>query len=306
MIFKEILEMSSNSRLDNAYKKAKHIAFDNTSKFIFFSDCHRGDNSFADDFANNRNIYFHALNHYYQNDYHYCELGDGDELWENLNFESIFEAHKNIYKLLRQYHLDNRLHMVWGNHDMVYRKQSYIDKNLSSYFEPIDGEDKQLFTGLTYNEALVLKHKETGQELFCTHGHQADWWNYKCWRIGRFLVRILWKPLQIVGIADPTSPAKNYKELIRIERRLKRWIVKNNQRITIAGHTHRPRFPEPGEIPFFNDGSCVHPRSITGIEIVNGEIVLIKWQIATKSDGTLQIVRVILEGPEKLENYLNN
>ena len=112
--------------------------------------------------------------------------------------------------------------------------------------------------------------------------------------------------MQIVGIADPTSPAKNYKELIRIERRIKRWIVKNNFKITIVGHTHRPRFPEPGQIPFFNDGSCVHPRSITGIEIENGEIVLIKWQIATKPDGTLQIVRLVLEGPEKLADYINN
>jgi predicted phosphodiesterase len=298
--------MSSFSRLDKAYKTAKHIAFNDASKFIFFSDCHRGDNSFADDFANNRNIYFHALNHYYQQGFQYCELGDGDELWENLNFESIFEAHKNVYQLLRKYHLENRLHMVWGNHDMVYRDQSYVDKNLSSYFEPIDGVDKELFEGLTYNEALVLTHEKTGQEIFCTHGHQADWWNYRCWRIGRFLVRILWKPLQVVGIADPTSPAKNYKELIRIEKRIKRWILKNNLKITIAGHTHRPRFPEPGQIPFFNDGSCVHPRSITGIEIENGQITLIKWQIATKPDGTLQIVRLVLEGPEKLADYIEN
>ncbi|WP_394974732.1 metallophosphoesterase [uncultured Croceitalea sp.] len=298
--------MSSFSRLDKAYKTAKHIVFNDASKFIFFSDCHRGDNSFADDFANNRNIYFHALNHYYQQGFQYCELGDGDELWENLNFESIFEAHKNVYQLLRKYHLENRLHMVWGNHDMVYRDQSYVDKNLSSYFEPIDGVDKELFEGLTYNEALVLTHEKTGQEIFCTHGHQADWWNYRCWRIGRFLVRILWKPLQVVGIADPTSPAKNYKELIRIEKRIKRWILKNNLKIIIAGHTHRPRFPEPGQIPFFNDGSCVHPRSITGIEIENGQITLIKWQIATKPDGTLQIVRLVLEGPEKLADYIEN
>jgi len=264
--------MSSFSRLNKAYKTAKQISFNDASKFIFFSDCHRGDNSFADDFANNRNIYFHALNHYYRQGFQYCELGDGDELWENLNFEPLFEAHKNVYKLLRQFHLENRLHMVWGNHDMVYRDQTYVDKYLSSYFEPIDGVDKELFEGLTYHEALVLTHEKTGQELFCTHGHQADWWNYRCWRIGRFLVRILWKPLQVVGIADPTSPAKNYKELIRIEKRIKRWILKNKLKITIAGHTHRPRFPEPGQIPFFNDGSCVHPRSITGIEIENGQI----------------------------------
>nr|WP_299171829.1 metallophosphoesterase [uncultured Allomuricauda sp.] len=296
--------MSSSFRLDRAYQKAKTIPFDDDSKFIFFSDCHRGDNSFADDFANNRNIYFHALSHYYRNDFQYCELGDGDELWENLHFESIFEAHKNVYQLLRKFHLENRLHMVWGNHDMVYRQKSYVDKHLSSYFEPIEDTDKELFQGITYNEALILKHKDTQQELFCTHGHQADWWNYVCWRIGRFLVRILWKPLQVVGIADPTSPAKNYKELIRIEKRIKKWILKNNLRITIAGHTHRPRFPEPGQIPFFNDGSCVHPRSITGIEIEKGEISLIKWHISTKEDGTLQIVRVLLEGPEKLKDYI--
>lgn len=295
--------MSSNSRLDRAYNKAKVIPFGDSDKFIFFSDCHRGDNSFADDFANNRNIYFHALNHYYREGFQYCELGDGDELWENISFESIFEAHKNVFQLLRQFHLENRLHMIWGNHDMVYRDKAYVDKHLSSYFEPIDDSDKALFDGITYHEAIILKHRERGQELFCAHGHQADWWNYVCWRIGRFLVRILWKPLQVVGIADPTSPAKNYKELIRIERRIKRWILKNNLKITIVGHTHRPRFPEPGQIPLFNDGSCVHPRSITGIEIENGEISLIKWQIATKPDGTLQIVRILLEGPQKLADY---
>ena len=295
--------MSSAKRLSKAYENAKRIPFDDTSKFILFSDCHRGDNSFADEFENNRNIYFHALNHYHKEGFHYCELGDGDELWENHSFESIFEAHKNVFKLLREYHLEKRLHMIWGNHDMVYKDKSYVDKNLSSYFEPIDDTDKKLFEGITYNEAIVLDYNKTGQEIFLTHGHQADWWNYTFWRWGRFLVRVLWKPLQIWGIADPTSPAKNYTELIKIERRIKKWIVNHNFLITIVGHTHRPRFPEPGAIPFFNDGSCVHPRSITGIEIENGQISLIKWQIATTTDGTLKVVRVLLEGPQRLSEY---
>ena len=292
--------MSSRSRLTRAYTNAKVVSFDDTSKFILFSDCHRGDNSFADDFSNNRNIYYHALKTYFNRGFQYCELGDGDELWEHLSFEPIFEAHKNIYKLLRDFHLERRLHMIWGNHDMVYKDPNYVKEHLSSYFEPIDNCDKELFEGITYNEAVVLKHSETGQELFLTHGHQADWWNYTFWRWGRFLVRVLWKPLQVWGIADPTSPAKNYKELIKVERRIKKWILDNDELITISGHTHRPRFPSPGEIPFFNDGSCVHPRSITGLEIENGAISLIKWQIATKTDGTLQIVRVLLEGPQKL------
>ncbi len=295
--------MSSQKRLSRAYKKAKVIDFDDSSKFILFSDCHRGDNSFADEFANNRNIYFHALRYYFNEGFHYCELGDGDELWEHLSFEPLFEAHKNVYLLMKRYHEEKRLHLIYGNHDMVYKNPEYVKKHLLTYFDPKEEKDAVLFQDLTFHEALLLKHQNTGQEIFLTHGHQADFMNYHGWRFQRFLVRVLWKPLQVWGIADPTSPAKNNKELIKVEKRIKKWILHNNLIMTIVGHTHRPRFPEPGAIPFFNDGSCVHPRSITGIEIEEGKISLIKWQISTKVDGTLQIVRVLLEGPQKIIDY---
>lgn len=299
----DIYIMSSKTRLDRAYKNAKVINFNDSSKFILFSDCHRGDNSFADDFANNRNTYFHALSHYFNQGFQYCEVGDGDELWENVSFKSIFDAHQNIYMLLKQFHKDNRLHMIWGNHDMVYKNPNYVKKQLSTYFDAKTGVEVDLFKNIKYHEGIVLKHLESNQEIFLTHGHQADWWNYTFWKWSRTMVRILWKPLNVMGIADPTSPAKNYRGLIKIERRTKKWIAENNNLITIVGHTHRPRFPKPGDIAYFNDGSCVHPRSITGIEIEEGKISLIKWQIATKEDGTLQIVRVLLEGPKKLVDF---
>ncbi|GAA4804722.1 serine/threonine protein phosphatase [Litoribaculum gwangyangense] len=295
--------LTTKKRLDKAYKNAKIIDFDDDSKFILFSDCHRGDNSFADDFANNRNIYFHALKHYFTQGFQYCELGDGDELWENLSFESILNAHKNVYMLMKEFHKHNKLHMIWGNHDMVYRNSDYVKKHLSTFFDPKVGEHVELFGDITYHEGIILKHDNTGQEVFLTHGHQADWWNFLFWKWSRFMVRVLWKPLNVMGIADPTSPAKNYKELIKVERRTKKWITENNNLVTIVGHTHRPRFPDPGDIAFFNDGSCVHPRSITGMEIENGEISLIKWHIETTDEGTLQIVRVLLEGPRKLLDY---
>lgn len=295
--------MSSNSRLTRAYQQAKVIEFTAADKFILFSDCHRGDNSYADDFANNRNIYSHAINHYYENGFQYCELGDGDELWENRSFKTIFNAHRNIYELLKKFHSENRMHLIWGNHDMIYKNPRYVKKHLSTFFNHKTGKKETLFPDLKYHEGIVLRDVDTCKELFLAHGHQADWWNYIFWKWSRFFVRILWKPLQIMGISDPTSPAKNYKELIKIERRIKKWISANNNLMTIVGHTHRPRFPEPGEIPLFNDGSCVHPRSITGIEIENGALCLIKWHIDTKQDGTLQIIRTILEGPENISNY---
>jgi len=103
--------------------------------------------------------------------------------------------------------------MIWGNHDMVYKDPKYVKQNLSTYFDPIEDSE---------------------EELFLTHGHQAIWWNYSFWRCGRFLVRVLWKPQQVWGIADPTSPSKNYKELIKIKRRIKKWIVENKYLLTVS------------------------------------------------------------------------
>lgn len=295
--------MSSLRRISAAYNSAQRVPFNDASKFIIFSDCHRGDNSFADDFANNRNIYFHALKHYYHEGFTYCELGDGDELWENIEFNSIYEAHKNIFDLMSLFFKENRLYRLFGNHDMVYRKKRFVEKHLFSVFNKITGKEDPLFPGIVFHEALLLQHDETGNEIFMLHGHQADWMNYHGWKLNRFLSRVLWRQLQIFGIGDPTSPAKNYRELIKVERRTKKWIIEHKNLFTIIGHTHRPRFPEPGEIALFNDGSCVHPRSITGLEIEKGTISLIKWQISTSDDGTLKVIRILLEGPQKISDY---
>jgi predicted phosphodiesterase len=290
--------------ISNSYKNAKRISLKKDSKFIFFSDCHRGDNSYADDFANNSNIYYHALRNYLENDFTYIELGDGIELWENLFFNEIFEAHKNVFMLLREFHLKKKLHMIWGNHDMILKSEKKSTKLLDTYFDKVTGTDEDLLKGLVFDEGIILEPEGFDKNILLIHGHQADFYNYVFWKWSRFLVRILWKPLQVVGIKDPTSPAKNFKELIKVERRLKKWILANNNQMVIAGHTHRPRFPEPNELPFFNDGSCVHPRSITGIEIVNMQISLIKWHIISREDGTLQIVKTVLEGPQELSSYL--
>jgi predicted phosphodiesterase len=297
--------MSSQTRLEKAYQNAKRINFSSSDKLILFSDCHRGDASFADDFANNRNIYYHALNHYFKENFTYIELGDGDELWENLFFTNIFEANKNVYLLIQKFFNHNRLHCIYGNHDMVYRNKATIKKNYDTYFETKENKKVPFCPNIQFLEAVVLNHTESQHELFLTHGHQADFMNSVGWKINRFLVRILWKPLQVWGIKDPTSPAKNYVELIKVERRIKKWIANNKNKITITGHTHRPRFPRPEEniLHYFNTGSCVHPRSITGIEITNGEIALIKWFIDTTDDGVLKIVKEIIEGPIAIDKY---
>ncbi|HIP48245.1 MAG TPA: serine/threonine protein phosphatase, partial [Lutibacter sp.] len=47
--------------LNFAFKKAKQLPLDKDTKYIFFSDLHKGNNSYADDFTQNMRIYKEAL-----------------------------------------------------------------------------------------------------------------------------------------------------------------------------------------------------------------------------------------------------
>ncbi len=129
--------------------------------------------------------------------------------------------------------------------------------------------------------------------------------NYEIWPITRFLVRYFWRPLELFGVNDVTRTAKNYKKRHNSAEKLTQW-VKENDHILIAGHNHRPYFPKEGKAPYFNDGSGVHPRCITGIEIVDGKIMLIKWCVKANKEGILYIGKDILAGPRELEYYLKN
>ncbi|WMJ79275.1 metallophosphoesterase [Clostridium sp. MB40-C1] len=295
--------MFTSKRLSKVFNMSKEITIDDSSKIILISDCHRGDNTWADDFAHNQNLLFTALNYYYKNDYIYVEIGDGDELWENRKFEEIRQTHSNIFDLMSKFYKDNRLYMIWGNHDIVKRKEKYVKKNLYYYYDTRKEQWKPLFDKIQVYEGLILKYLNIKNKIFVVHGHQGDLINDQLWPISRFLVRYIWRPLTLyLGIKDPTSAAKNYKKKKIIERKIIRW-AKVSKQIIITGHTHRPRFPSANEVPYFNDGSCVHPRCITGIEIKNGEIMLIKWSVETKDDGTLYVSRGIISGPEKLQAY---
>jgi predicted phosphodiesterase len=291
--------MSTDERLDKVFESAEEISFDHTSKFILFSDCHRGDNSWADDFAGNQLLFFHALEHYHTSGFTYIEVGDGDELWENRHFEAIRKAHSDIFWLMREFYIDNRLYLIYGNHDIERQDPQKVRETLFQYYDDRTGEVKPLFENIKVHEGLMLVHAVTGKRIFLVHGHQADPLSDRWWRIGRFMVRHFWRHLQLVGVKDQTSPAQNYQKRNKVEQRLMQWS-ETRQHVLVAGHTHRPRLPDTGAIPYFNIGSCVHPRCITGIEIENEEIALIKWSIKSNESGVLSIERDILAGPMEL------
>lgn len=296
--------MLAYNNLTRVFGSAEQIPFDDNSRIILMSDCHRGNGSFADEFSNNQNLYFAALTHYYKENYTYIEIGDGDELWKNKKLSDIILVNIDTFCLLSKFYDENRLYLIYGNHDILKKSSKFVNNNLSKFFDERKREYIPLFENIKLHEGLILKHTNLKVKVFLVHGHQVDFFNDELWRLSRFLVRYLWKPLELVGIKNPTCAATNYAKKESVEKKLIKWAKSKNQML-IAGHTHRLAFPEVNEPPYFNDGCCTHPRNITGIEIANGCISLVKWVIKTKDDGTLFVGREILEGPKKLMHYFN-
>ncbi|WP_330381823.1 metallophosphoesterase [Defluviitalea phaphyphila] len=199
--------MDRLKHISQVFNSADEILFDDSSKFILMSDCHRGDGSWSDDFARNQNIYFSALVKYYHENYTYIELGDGDELWENNICEAI-QTHNDVFWLLSKFYKEGRLFFIYGNHDMVKKSKRFVKKHLFQYFNESSKEYCFLFPNIKIHEGLVLKHRITGRKILLIHGHQVDFLNYTLWEIARFLVRYIWRPLNLFGVNDPTRPAK--------------------------------------------------------------------------------------------------
>ena len=106
----------------------------------------------------------------------------------------------------------------------------------------------------------------------------------------------------MVGFHDPTSPAQNVKRRDKVEERLIEW-VRESRTPLMVGHTHQARFPGPGKPPYFNTGSCVHPRCVTGMELSGGKIGLIKWSVEPDRMGRLFFKKRPLEGPRNLASF---
>ncbi|MBN2006114.1 MAG: metallophosphoesterase family protein [Anaerolineae bacterium] len=297
--------MSVASRLTQALSKAHTIFFDDSSKFVLFSDCHRGDNSWADDFAHNQMLFFHALRYYFEAGFTYIELGDGDDLWENPRFDVIRQAHAHIFELLRRFYLEKRLYIIFGNHNIRWQTPRNVHNDLTMYQSDFDGEKRPLFPDISIYEGLILQHTEANYRLFLVHGHQGDLFSDRWWWVGCFTTRYIWRQLQLFAAHDPTNPAYNPEKRSRVEHAISDWIQKNRQP-TVCGHTHRPAMPAPGAPAYFNTGSCVHPRYITSIEIMGGQILLVRWWIAPDMEGALHITRDEISGPYMLQDYFRD
>ncbi len=274
----------AHRRLTGVFERALEVPFDRSSRFVFLSDCHRGDGSRADAFIRNQELFLHILGHYYEQGYIYVEVGDGDEMWKSWRFEDIRHTHEPVFDLLHRFDRQGRLHLILGNHDLRHGRQEVIDKD-----------------GIIAHEGLILRHTRTGQRLFVVHGHQVDFKSDYLGRISRLAVGYVWRRLQLLGLVEATSPMSYIWKLKRMERALMSWAEAHRQ-VVICGHTHRPKSAVHGQAPYFNAGSCVFPGCITGLELENDEIGLVSWCVrgSARPGRALRLERQVVAPPRKL------
>jgi predicted phosphodiesterase len=99
-------------------KKGFVIPFEvHTHRFIIFSDQHKGRKNGADDFAPAEPNYLAALKYYNDHGYHLISLGDCEELWEN-TWLQVRKHNQPSFDAEKIFAQRDAFTKIFGNHDL--------------------------------------------------------------------------------------------------------------------------------------------------------------------------------------------
>ena len=116
-------------------KKGLIIPFDAvTEKFIIFSDEHKGAKNNADDFAICEKNYVAALNYYFNEGFYFINLGDGEELWENTIFK-VKKYNQPSFEKEKLFQQQKRFIKIFGNHDLFWTNDPTASLQLQSIYD---------------------------------------------------------------------------------------------------------------------------------------------------------------------------
>jgi UDP-2,3-diacylglucosamine pyrophosphatase LpxH len=295
-------------------KKGFTIPLDSTTgRFIIFSDQHKGGKNGADDFMLAESNYLAALEYYNSQAFHLICLGDCEELWEN----TLVQVKKNnldSFQAEKKFVRRKAFTKIFGNHDLDWE----INPLAANELKEIYGDS------VIALEAVTLESKIGDHQLciFCTHGHQGDEQsdgNY----FSKFFISNIWAPLQAYLRINPNTPAYNATLKTRHNSLMYEWSSLQKDLLLITGHTHQPVFESLTHLErlqvrknnnaymnvkptYFNTGCCCFDDGdITGIEIVDGAMNLIKWESKDNKAIRIELETTTLKAIlEKLESTL--
>jgi len=301
-------------------------------KFIILSDQHKGARDGMDIFAKANKNYLAALDHYECEKFVYINLGDSEELWENL-FITVKKHNKATFEKEKSFLKRKAFIKIFGNHDLYWDNDPLAAVSLMQiYGQRIKIHEGVILQTLVNNKTL---------SIFLTHGHQGDLQSDGNW-FSKWFVSDIWGPFQAYLLINPNTPANNDQLKTDHNRIMYQWSAKREKTLLITGHTHQPvfksltqleklydelekakrannaktinelqkqiakRHAKGDSVPdftaykptYFNSGCCCFDDGdITGIEIEDGSIRLIKWQY----NNTGESERLVLED-SKLED----
>lgn len=285
IVIKSLSNLYSKSRNKRSVR-TKVLDVDTTKdRFIIFSDQHKGNKSWSDDFKGCELNYLAALQHYNSRNFIFINLGDSEELWK-FKAEVILPANEEAFTAEAAFH-PHRYYKTFGNHDIIWKNKLDVLLYMTKYFK----------MPLHVYEGIVLKitNEITPLDIFLTHGHQGDIMSDNN-AVSTWIVAHIWMPLQRYLRININSPSKDFTLRNKHNRIMYDWSSKKRNLVLITGHTHKPVFAsgryldhpsndikknEPKHTlkpSYFNTGCCCYDDGdITGIEIADGYIRLIKW-----------------------------
>jgi predicted phosphodiesterase len=317
--------------LNEEKSKGIVIPFDKESKFIIFSDQHKGKRNGADDFMLCEPNYLAALDYYHQNGFYFISLGDSEELWET-TLTSIKREHLPSFEKEKVFIPANAFIKIFGNHDLYWQNDPFAQLQLNSIY----GYDVPIYEGVVLQ--TVINEKQLN--IFCTHGHQGDKVSDGNW-FSKFFISRIWAPLQAYLRINPNTPAYDAHLKTLHNKLMYEWSIQHNNLLLITGHTHQPIFESLTHLErlyrqlllackgnddelrtatekeiekrnyrfasvseeylsmkpsYFNTGCCCfNDGDITGIEIAESSVRLVKWQVQKAVPTRLLLEEASLE-----------
>lgn len=327
-VFSSLSNLLENITVSN--KSGPIIPFDiEKGKFIIFSDQHKGAKDLADDFRNAEPNYLAALQYYYGEEYVFINLGDSEELWESTP-KTVIE--KNRVTLLEEakFLLAGRYHRIYGNHDLEWKyaiqQTLYLKPIFGDKLQVCEG----LVLQTSYqnkNYSIFLTHGHQGDQK--SDGNPFSTWVVAAiWTpIQRFfeisidtisdsfelvdkhnIMMYEWSATQkdLVFISGHTHKPvfASLDHIERLAKQLEHAQASNDteQVKYLTDQLEKRKTEYAGKkliktmaIPtYFNTGCCCFSDGdITGIEIADGFIRLIKWEIIDEKSTR----RVLEESP---------
>jgi UDP-2,3-diacylglucosamine pyrophosphatase LpxH len=298
-------------------KKGFVIPFDPVrDKFIIFSDQHRGTKDGADDFMLAEPNYIAALEYYHQQGYHLISLGDAEELWENL-WPPVKRANVASFEVERKFVERKAFTKIFGNHDLDWDIMPNAAIELTSiYGKRVAVLEGIMLQTRSYGDvfSIYCTHGHQGDAQ-----SDGNWFSKffisKVWAPLQSYLRInpntpaynttlktahnammyAWSSLQkdLILITGHTHQPV-FQSLTHLERlhvkRLEALAQNDHERVAQIeseihwrkdAYDHLSTDFSKMKPSYFNTGCCCFDDGdITGIEIAEGYIRLIKWEEA--------------------------